>query len=105
MRIEQIKSNLIKHPEKDLKIKHPEKDLKISTHSHIKGLVLNEDGISNREGNGFIGQNSTRKGAGLEVDLISSQKIAGRVVLFASGTGKTTLTISQESSEKRLHYV
>jgi RuvB-like protein 1 (pontin 52) len=79
-------------------------DHKISTHSHIKGLGLNEDGTPNRESSGFIGQLEAREAAGLAVDLISSKKMAGRAILLAgpSGSGKTAiaLAISQELGPK-----
>ena len=93
MRIEQIRSG-----------DSSAKELKIYSHSHIKGLGLNEEGIATKESNGFIGQIEAREAAGLAIDLISTKRMAGRALLLAgpSGSGKTALAlaISQELGSK-----
>lgn len=93
MRIEQIRSG-----------EGSAKELKIYSHSHIKGLGLNEEGIASKDSSGFVGQADAREAAGLAIDLISTKRMAGRALLLAgpSGTGKTALAlaISQELGPK-----
>ena len=77
---------------------------RIASHSHVKGLGLNEDGSAKQIGSGLVGQERAREAAGIVVDMIKQKKLAGKAVLFAGtpGTGKTALAlaISQELGSK-----
>ncbi|XP_065223028.1 ruvB-like helicase 1 [Planococcus citri] len=90
MKIEEVKSTV--------------KTQRISSHSHIKGLGLNENGTAMPMGAGLVGQEQAREAAGIVVDLIKMKKMAGRAILMAGppGTGKTAiaLAISQELGNK-----
>mmetsp|Transcript_59934 Transcript_59934/g.98929 ORF Transcript_59934/g.98929 Transcript_59934/m.98929 type:complete len:468 (-) Transcript_59934:131-1534(-) len=81
-------------------VKSTERLERIATHSHIRGLGLNDDGTALDIGGGLVGQCNAREASGIIVDMIKSKKMAGKAVLFAGipGTGKTALAlaISQE---------
>ena len=51
---------------------------RISTHTHINGLGLKEDGYANEISQGMVGQVMAREAAGVVVDLIKSKKMAVR---------------------------
>merc|ERR1711939_744846 len=74
-------------------VKSTTKTDRIASHSHVKGLGLNDAGEADPVAAGFIGQEKAREAAGIAVDLIRSKKMAGRAVLFAGapGTGKTAI--------------
>ncbi|RKP10498.1 DNA helicase [Thamnocephalis sphaerospora] len=74
-------------------VKNVVREQRVATHSHIKGLGLNEDGTAQATAAGFIGQESAREACGVVVDLIQAKKMAGRATLLtgASGSGKTAL--------------
>eukprot|EP00960_Hanusia_phi_P058320 763854-Hanusia_phi.AAC.2 len=76
-------------------VKSTTKTERIASHSHVKGLGLNESGAADPVAAGFIGQEKAREAAGIAVDLIRSKKMAGRAVLFAGapGTGKTAIAL------------
>lgn len=80
------------------------KTVRVASHSHIKGLGLNEDGTAQEVAAGLVGQQQAREAAGVTVDLIRSKKMAGRALLLAGapGTGKTALAlaIAQELGPK-----
>ncbi|KAG8935870.1 RuvB ATP-dependent DNA helicase pontin [Tulasnella sp. 418] len=77
---------------------------RIASHSHIKGLGLDNDGFALVAAGGFVGQALAREACGVVVDLIKSKKFSGRALLLAGapGTGKTALAlaISQELGSK-----
>lgn len=69
---------------------------RVATHSHIKGLGLNEDGSAAEVAAGLVGQEKAREACGVVVELIRSKKMAGRALLLAGapGTGKTALALA-----------
>lgn len=85
-------------------VKSTTKTQRVASHSHVKGLGLDENGEALQEMNGLVGQETAREAAGVVVDLIKSKKMAGRALLFAGapGTGKTAiaLAIAQELGPK-----
>mmetsp|Transcript_14429 Transcript_14429/g.25563 ORF Transcript_14429/g.25563 Transcript_14429/m.25563 type:complete len:456 (-) Transcript_14429:226-1593(-) len=72
------------------------KSQRVASHSHIKGLGLNEDGTPQEVADGLVGQEKAREAAGVVVDLIKTKKMAGRALLMAGppGTGKTALALA-----------
>ena len=68
---------------------------RIGTHSHIRGLGLDESLEPRINSQGMVGQIKARKAAGLVVNMIKEGKIAGRAVLFGGppGTGKTAIAM------------
>lgn len=46
------------------------KTQRVSTHTHIKGLGLQEDGTAVQMAAGFVGQENAREAAGIVVDMI-----------------------------------
>jgi len=80
------------------------KTQRVASHSHIKGLGLDEEGGALQIGGGMVGQEKAREAAGVVVDLIRQKKMAGRALLLAGapGTGKTAiaLSIAQELGTK-----
>jgi len=68
---------------------------RIGTHSHIKGLGLNDNYEAVENADGMVGQLKARRAAGILYRLVIEGKIAGRAVLIAGqpGTGKTAIAI------------
>lgn len=68
---------------------------RIGTHSHIRGLGLNDNYEAQPSADGMVGQFKARRAAGILYRLIKEGKIAGRAVLIAGqpGTGKTAIAI------------
>ncbi|ODV92908.1 hypothetical protein CANCADRAFT_95346 [Tortispora caseinolytica NRRL Y-17796] len=77
-------------------VKGETRDLRTATHTHIKGLGLDENGLAARVDGGFIGQETAREACGVVVDLIKAKKFSGKAVLLAGGpgTGKTALALA-----------
>ena len=46
------------------------KTQRVSTHTHIKGLGLQDDGTAAQMAAGFVGQENAREAAGIVVDMI-----------------------------------
>ena len=78
----------------------PAKNNRISVHTHIHGLGLNDEGqvdaAATTDVCGLTGQVAAREACGLVVDLVTSQKLAGRALLLVGppGTGKTALALA-----------
>jgi len=68
---------------------------RIGTHSHIRGLGLDDALDARNVSQGMVGQASARRAAGVILAMIREGKIAGRSILFAGqpGTGKTALAM------------
>jgi RuvB-like protein 1 (pontin 52) len=60
---------------------------RIATHTHIKGLGLNQDGSVVAVDSGLVGQEAAREAAGIVVDMIKSKKMAGKALMFAGAPG------------------
>jgi len=73
---------------------------RIGTHSHIRGLGLDESLDPRVNSQGMVGQLKARKAAGMTVNMIKEGKIAGRAVLLAGppGTGKTAIAMGMAKS-------
>ncbi|MGH0114726.1 UNVERIFIED_CONTAM: hypothetical protein FKN15_043653 [Acipenser sinensis] len=76
-------------------VKSTTKTQRIATHSHVKGLGLDESGLAKQSAAGLVGQENAREGCGIIVELIRAKKMAGRAILLAGppGTGKTGMEI------------
>lgn len=85
-------------------IKGNSRENRTATHTHIRGLGLDERGFAKPVDGGFVGQESAREACGVIVDLIKAKKMSGKAILLAGGpgTGKTALAlaISQELGPK-----
>ncbi|GAA5857640.1 hypothetical protein JCM9279_006504 [Rhodotorula babjevae] len=81
-----------------------QREARISSHSHIKGLGLDDDGFAHADRSGFVGQRAAREACGLVLELIRSRRFSGRALLLAGapGTGKTALAlaVAQELGHK-----
>ena len=69
---------------------------RIASHSHIKGLGLDEQGNCIPVSHGMCGQEKAREAAGIVVDMIKNKKMAGKALLMAGppGTGKTAIALA-----------
>lgn len=77
-------------------VKSTTRTQRIATHSHVKGLGLNEDGTCISVSHGLCGQEKAREAAGIVVDMIRNKKMAGKALLMAGppGTGKTAIALA-----------
>ncbi|PHJ20088.1 tip49 C-terminus family protein [Cystoisospora suis] len=77
---------------------------RVASHSHIKGLGLDDDGTAKTIFMGMVGQLKAREAAGYVVELIKCKRMAGKALLLAGppGTGKTAIAmaIAQELGPK-----
>lgn len=69
---------------------------RIASHTHIKGLGLDDAGNALDVQNGMVGQQRAREAAGVVVDMIKNKKMAGKALLMAGppGTGKTAIALA-----------
>jgi len=69
---------------------------RVATHTHVKGLGLDEAGAAINVQSGLCGQTQAREAAGIVVDMIRNKKMAGKALLFAGppGTGKTAIALA-----------
>jgi len=85
-------------------VKSTTKAQRVASHTHIKGLGLDEQGNAQQCAAGLCGQEKAREAAGIVVDMIKSKKMAGRALLLAGapGTGKTAIAlgVAQELGSK-----
>merc|ERR1719420_1866292 len=68
---------------------------RIGAHSHIRGLGLDDALDARNVSQGMVGQKDARRAAGVILQMIREQKIAGRAILVAGqpGSGKTALAM------------
>ena len=73
---------------------------RIGTHSHIRGLGLDDALDARASSQGMVGQVAARKAAGIILQMIKEGKIAGRAILLAGqpGTGKTAIAMGMAKS-------
>merc|ERR1711977_798803 len=85
-------------------VKSTTKAQRVASHTHIKGLGLDEQGTAQQCAAGLCGQEKAREASGVIVEMIKSKKMAGRALLLvgAPGTGKTAIAlgIAQELGTK-----
>lgn len=72
------------------------KTQRVASHTHIKGLGLDEAGNCIPISHGLCGQEKAREAAGIVVDMIKSKKMAGKALLMAGppGCGKTAIALA-----------
>jgi len=68
---------------------------RIGAHSHIRGLGLDDALDARMISQGMVGQKDARRAAGVILEMIRGQRIAGRAILVAGqpGSGKTALAM------------
>merc|ERR1711939_698395 len=85
-------------------VKSTTKAQRVASHTHVKGLGLDDNGTAQQCASGLCGQEKAREAAGVIVEMIKSKKMAGRALLLAGapGTGKTAIAlgIAQELGSK-----
>ena len=72
------------------------KTQRVASHTHVKGLGLDEAGNCIPISHGLCGQEKAREAAGVVVDMIKSKKMAGKALLMAGppGCGKTAIALA-----------
>lgn len=72
------------------------KTQRVASHTHVKGLGLDEAGNCIPISHGLCGQEKAREAAGIVVDMIKSKKMAGKALLMAGppGCGKTAIALA-----------
>jgi RuvB-like protein 1 (pontin 52) len=77
-------------------VKSTTRAARVASHSHIKGLGLDETGACIAVSHGMCGQEKAREAAGVVVDMIKNKKMAGKALLMAGppGTGKTAIALA-----------
>lgn len=67
------------------------------SHSHVRGLGLDDTLEARHTSQGMVGQKSARRAAGVILELIKQGKIAGRAILMAGppGSGKTAIAMGK----------
>ena len=77
-------------------VKSTTKAQRVASHTHVKGLGLNDDGSAQQCAAGLVGQEKAREAAGVVVDMIKSKKMAGKALLMAGppGCGKTAIALA-----------
>lgn len=70
--------------------------MRIGSHTHIKGLGLDEKGRAIKIKDGMVGQERAREAIGLVVRMIKEGKLSGKCIILAGppGTGKTALAVA-----------
>ncbi|OZJ05005.1 hypothetical protein BZG36_02159 [Bifiguratus adelaidae] len=73
---------------------------RIGTHSHIRGLGLDDRLQPKPSSQGMVGQIKARRAAGVMVKMIQQGKIAGRAMLMAGppSTGKTAIAMGMSQA-------
>ena len=73
---------------------------RIGAHSHIRGLGLDDSLDPRKISQGMVGQTDARRAAGVILQMIRDQKIAGRAILIGGqpGTGKTAIAMGMAKS-------
>ncbi|WP_297438246.1 RuvB-like helicase [Thermococcus sp.] len=68
---------------------------RVGSHSHIRGLGLDENGKAPFMADGMVGQVKAREAAGIAVHLIKRGKLAGKGILLVgpTGSGKTAIAM------------
>ena len=68
---------------------------RIGSHTHIKGLGLDENLKAVKVKDGMVGQETAREAAGLVVRMIKEGRLSGKTVILAGppGTGKTAIAV------------
>jgi RuvB-like protein 1 len=77
-------------------VKSTTRTQRVASHSHIKGLGLDETGKCIPVSHGMCGQDKAREASGIVVDMIKNKKMAGKALLMAGppGTGKTAVALA-----------
>jgi len=82
-------------PDKAVEAREVTRIERIGTHSHIRGLGLDDALEARVVSQGMVGQCAARRAAGVILEMIKEGKMAGRAILIAGqpGTGKTAIAM------------